>query len=411
MQLLDRGMPGLYALARARTDSDVLQYSRHEFHTHLLAHSERAPHALDPGDPNWHLDGTPHIDHDHQLLAIDGRLPTARCRRPAPRRASTSSSRPSPFSTTASSRASAPRSRAKPPSTATTREPASPELRATCAATARAGRGQRGRGRRGGRERRDPRHRHGRGHRGRRAGELLPVEVPSAAEDLGRLEVGNTTRPSCSRRGATPGERADRRERRAARDRYNLARPRDPLRDGEGRRAGDARSGDAPPPIPSASPCTSQRAATKSRSRTRPALHGVVYAPGAEVEVSGNGEFFGAFVGRTVEDHRGRDGALRTRCSRRPTTRATGGGPKAELAILRAKYRAGRVRIVARSSARRARAAPRLDRRRAEASRCAGSARAAAGSTTRARPAISTAMDARCAGSDGCGGLGDPRLG
>jgi hypothetical protein len=75
MQLLGEDMPGLYAIeSGSATASDVLQYSRHEFHTHLLAHGERGAHALDPTDPNWHLDGTPHIDHDHQILAIAGHL-------------------------------------------------------------------------------------------------------------------------------------------------------------------------------------------------------------------------------------------------------------------------------------------------------------------------------------------------
>ena len=83
MQLLGARMPGLYALAAGDgRDSDVLQYSRHEFLTYLLAHEERSPHAIDPGDSNWHLDGTPHIDHDHQILAITGTLPSGA--RPAP---------------------------------------------------------------------------------------------------------------------------------------------------------------------------------------------------------------------------------------------------------------------------------------------------------------------------------------
>ena len=79
-------------------------------------------------------------------------------------------------------------------------------------------------------------------------------------------------------------------------------------------------------------------------------VHAVLYAPGAEVEIVGDGEFFGAFVGKHVKiDGHARvhyDEALRA--TRDPST---GGGPTAELEILRAKHRAGRVRIVARSSA------------------------------------------------------------
>lgn len=74
MQLLDGGIPGLFSLAAAGKsgDSDLLQYSRHEFSTFYLQHAERQPHDVAADDPNWHLDGTPHIDHDHLVLAIAG---------------------------------------------------------------------------------------------------------------------------------------------------------------------------------------------------------------------------------------------------------------------------------------------------------------------------------------------------
>lgn len=76
MQLLEEGMPGLFAIdtTTGSPDSDTLQYSRHEFNTHFLQHDERQAHAVDPTDPNWHLDGTPHIDHDHLIIAIAGML-------------------------------------------------------------------------------------------------------------------------------------------------------------------------------------------------------------------------------------------------------------------------------------------------------------------------------------------------
>jgi hypothetical protein len=35
---------------------------------------ERQPHAVDPTDGNWHLDGTRHVDHDHLILAISGKV-------------------------------------------------------------------------------------------------------------------------------------------------------------------------------------------------------------------------------------------------------------------------------------------------------------------------------------------------
>lgn len=83
MQLLDQRIPGLFTLTapNAAEDGEVLQYSRHEFSTFFLQHGERAVHAVDPSDPNWHLDGTRHIDHDALIVAIrgtltGGRLPT-----------------------------------------------------------------------------------------------------------------------------------------------------------------------------------------------------------------------------------------------------------------------------------------------------------------------------------------------
>ena len=75
MQLLEEGMPGLFAIDTASgEDSDVLNYSRHEFNTHFLQHAERQRHAVDATDGNWHQDKTPHIDHDHLVVAIAGFL-------------------------------------------------------------------------------------------------------------------------------------------------------------------------------------------------------------------------------------------------------------------------------------------------------------------------------------------------
>ena len=75
MQLLEEGMPGLYTISAANAgDSNVLQYSRHEFNTYFLQHDERLPHAVDASDTAWHADGTPHINHDHLVVAIAGML-------------------------------------------------------------------------------------------------------------------------------------------------------------------------------------------------------------------------------------------------------------------------------------------------------------------------------------------------
>ena len=76
MQLLDESMPGLFAISSPPgSDSDVLHYSRHEFNTFFLQHEEQQPHSVSHGDPNWHADGTRHVDHDNQILEIAGAMP------------------------------------------------------------------------------------------------------------------------------------------------------------------------------------------------------------------------------------------------------------------------------------------------------------------------------------------------
>ena len=70
-------VPGMFIVPASdpsSSDSDTLRYSRHEFSTYFLQHAERQPHAVDPTDPNWHLDGSRHVDHNHLILAIAGQL-------------------------------------------------------------------------------------------------------------------------------------------------------------------------------------------------------------------------------------------------------------------------------------------------------------------------------------------------
>jgi hypothetical protein len=79
MQLLVQGaaqpIPGMFVFpSSSGADSDVLHYSRHEFSTYFLQHQERLPHAVDASDGNWHQDGTRHVDHDHLILSIIGHL-------------------------------------------------------------------------------------------------------------------------------------------------------------------------------------------------------------------------------------------------------------------------------------------------------------------------------------------------
>lgn len=73
MQLLNAPIPGLASITSSTSaDSDLLNYSRHEFNTYFLQHAENLPHVTDPADGNWHLDGTRHVDHNHLILAIAG---------------------------------------------------------------------------------------------------------------------------------------------------------------------------------------------------------------------------------------------------------------------------------------------------------------------------------------------------
>jgi len=78
MQQANASIPGLFSIASGvSTDSDIAQYARHEFNTYFLQHAEHLPHSVDATDEHWHLDGTPHIDHDHLILVIDGTVNNA----------------------------------------------------------------------------------------------------------------------------------------------------------------------------------------------------------------------------------------------------------------------------------------------------------------------------------------------
>ena len=82
MQLLDPTSPGLFRImANAATASDTLAYWRHEFRTYKQKHRQADAWRTDE-DPEWHADGSPHIDHNHIVVAVSGRLPNGQ--RPAP---------------------------------------------------------------------------------------------------------------------------------------------------------------------------------------------------------------------------------------------------------------------------------------------------------------------------------------
>jgi len=82
MQLMDPTSPGLFRITRGGdTTSDALTYWRHEFRTYKQDHRRNDVHRTDD-DPDWHADGTPHIDHDRIVVAISGMLMSGS--RPAP---------------------------------------------------------------------------------------------------------------------------------------------------------------------------------------------------------------------------------------------------------------------------------------------------------------------------------------
>jgi hypothetical protein len=54
------------------TDSDAFFYDRHEFENYDVDHQPGGARAIDPTDPNWHLDGTRHTDNFHFVVAITG---------------------------------------------------------------------------------------------------------------------------------------------------------------------------------------------------------------------------------------------------------------------------------------------------------------------------------------------------
>ena len=76
MQLLDPSKVGLFQIAPGdAVRSSTLTYWRHEFRTYKQAH--RQLHAWSTADdPDWHADGTYHVDHDHLLVAIRGTMPS-----------------------------------------------------------------------------------------------------------------------------------------------------------------------------------------------------------------------------------------------------------------------------------------------------------------------------------------------
>jgi hypothetical protein len=75
MQLLGPESADIFAIVDpGAPDSFELVYDRHEFQTYRAAHAHEGGYGLDPRDPAWHADGSRHIDHDHLVLAIQGKV-------------------------------------------------------------------------------------------------------------------------------------------------------------------------------------------------------------------------------------------------------------------------------------------------------------------------------------------------
>jgi len=74
MQIFSPGDTDLFEI-RGGTggDSDQIEYWRHEFATYKRAHRRDAAKGRGDG-PDWHADGSPHVDHDHLVVAIRGVL-------------------------------------------------------------------------------------------------------------------------------------------------------------------------------------------------------------------------------------------------------------------------------------------------------------------------------------------------
>jgi hypothetical protein len=59
---------------RQGVSSDVLHYFRHSFAEYCTAHLPGEAKEVDPTDPNWHRDGSPHVDYSTLIFAFAGKV-------------------------------------------------------------------------------------------------------------------------------------------------------------------------------------------------------------------------------------------------------------------------------------------------------------------------------------------------
>ena len=75
MQALDPTIAGLFRItAGTAQTSNMLAYWRHEFQTYKDQHRQLDAYNTD-ANPDWHADGSRHVDHDTIFVAIAGTLP------------------------------------------------------------------------------------------------------------------------------------------------------------------------------------------------------------------------------------------------------------------------------------------------------------------------------------------------
>jgi hypothetical protein len=76
--LVDPNDPALgvrkrFSVIKKKQDkSNRLIYRRHSFAQYCADHQPGGAKAVDPQDPNWHLDGTLHVDYSTLIFAVDG---------------------------------------------------------------------------------------------------------------------------------------------------------------------------------------------------------------------------------------------------------------------------------------------------------------------------------------------------
>jgi len=66
------------------SSSDQLTYERHSFQQYCIDHAPGGSKQVDPKDPNWHLDGTPHVDYSIVIFAINGHFDSGALQSPGP---------------------------------------------------------------------------------------------------------------------------------------------------------------------------------------------------------------------------------------------------------------------------------------------------------------------------------------